>query len=185
MKRNLLIIWLPLVAASTIILGSVYVVIQQGLRQSANSPQIELSEDGAKALAGGISAGTFVSADKSDISKSLVPFTIVYDESGNPITSSGFLDGTAPVPPRGVFEYARTHADDRLTWQPEPNTRIAAVVKHFQGASSGFILVGRSLRDVEIRESQAEFIFGFAWILTVLVTLLVTASATAWLRPRS
>ena len=38
--------------------------------------------------------------------------------------------------------------EDRLTWQPEPGVRSATVVVHYQGAQAGFVMAGRSLREV-------------------------------------
>ena len=51
-----------------------------------------------------------------DIDRSLQPFALVYDDSGNLIFSNGHLDQAIPTPPRGVFNYLRSHSIDKFTW---------------------------------------------------------------------
>ena len=77
----------------------------------------------------------------------------------------------------------------RLTWQPTPDVRIAAVTVYFSDSDqsiattssssvklrSGFVLVGRSLREVEARERQLGFIMGVGWILFLVATLISVA----------
>ncbi len=41
--------------------------------------------------------------------------------------------------------------EDRITWQPEPGIRSAVVVVHYTGATPGYVMAGRSLREVEWR----------------------------------
>jgi hypothetical protein len=48
---------------------------------------------------------------------------------------------------------------------------IAAVVARIQGAQPGFVLAGRSLREVEVREDNAELEAGAAWIVTLGASL--------------
>ena len=55
--------------------------------------------------------------------------------------------------------------------------RIATVVVGYTGTKPGFVLAGRSLREVEKRESQVEMEVEVAWIITLLGSLvIVTAS---------
>jgi hypothetical protein len=88
-----------------------------------------------------------------DLEQSLEPFAIFYDDHGTPTASNGHLNQAIPSPPSGVFRYLRSHDTDTVTWQPQPNVRIAAVIHRVAGPSPGFILAGRSLRMVEEQES--------------------------------
>jgi hypothetical protein len=153
----------------TIIFGTIYVVAQQILRQSANDPQIQMTEDIANILNSGADPQRMVPAQKIDMTRSLAPFLIVYDMSGNPIASSVILNGGIPVPPRGVFDYARVRGEDRVTWQPAPEVRNAAVIVPYK---DGSVLVGRSLRETERREDQAMVLAGFGWFCSVVLLLL-------------
>ena len=111
--------------------GLVYLAVQQVLRQSANDPQIQLAEDAANALAQNETTTNILSgAHTVDVGQSLAPFFLIYDDTGKPIASSGLLHGEIPSPPLGVFDYTRTHGQNRITWQPEPTVRIASVIQH-------------------------------------------------------
>jgi hypothetical protein len=103
---------------------------------------------------------------------SLAPFVIVYDDNGKLLSSSGFLNNEVPVLPHGVLDYARANADDRITWQPASTTRIAAIIKHFGGKTPGFIVAGRSMREIENRESQLLLMVAAAWVGLIVLSLI-------------
>jgi len=174
--------WLPIAVAVTLLTALVYVVVQQDLRLSANDPQIQLAEDAATALAGGQPAQSVANGPTVDMAQSLGPYLIVFDDGGHPIAASGTLDGKVPAPPAGVFTYVAAHGEERLTWQPRSGVRVAAVVVRYAGAaSSGYVLAGRSLREVEQREDQLLALAALAWTVTMGATL-VAATLTAWIR---
>lgn len=164
--------WLPLAIAGTIVLFALYAAIQQDMRTGANDPQVQLAQDGAAALEGGLAPTALVGTAKVDMHASLAPFVIIYDDAGKVVASSGTLNGQVPILPSGVFDYAKT-ATDRITWQPASTTRIAAIVKHFDGAHPGFIAAGRNLREVESREHQLLLMIGAAWIGLLILTFFV------------
>lgn len=162
--------WIPLTVAVTMTCGLVYVTAQQIYRQSANDPQIQLSEDTARDLESNQPEKIVPSAN-INISKSLNTFLIVYDQSGQPVLSQAVLDGKIPSPPAGVFEYVSQNGEDKITWQPKNGVRIAAVVNKYQSASgSGFVLAGRSLREVENRVDQLGIKVLIAWVITLATT---------------
>ena len=163
--------WVVVVAVATIFCGLVYAAVQQDMRQGANDPLIQMAEDAAEKLSGGVNPSSIVLAqDFVDIRKGLAPFEIVYDDAGNTLYGYGVLDGKIPSPPKGVFEYARIHGENRLTWEPARGVRMAIVVVKFSGSnSSGFVLAGRSLREVEKRERQLELEVFAAWIVCMMV----------------
>jgi hypothetical protein len=77
--------------------------------------------------------------------------------------------------PAGILDYVRTRGEDRVTWQPEPGVRIAAVVVHFKGTQPGFVLAGRSLREAEVREDNALIEAGMAWAFAMAASLVACA----------
>ena len=165
--------WAPLAVAITPICGLVYGTVRQDYRQSANDPQIQMAEDFAATLSGGQSVESLGKPPSLvDVSKSLSTFLIIFDDGGKPLVSSVQLDGETPIPPAGVFDYARKNGRNRITWQPKRGVRIAAVVTRYTGANSGFILAGRSLREGEKRMNNLLLITGFAWAASLLATLI-------------
>ncbi len=162
--------WLPLAIATAGLCGLVYLAVQQSLRISANDPQIQMAEDAASALDGGASVESIVPAVKVELASSLAPFIIVFDNSGNVTGSSAVLHGATPVYPSGVLDYTRQKGEDRVTWQPESGVRMATVVVRYR---NGFVMAGRSLREVEIRIGNIGKISGLAMLVIWAVTLFV------------
>jgi hypothetical protein len=179
--RRAVLVFLPLVVLATGLAGTVYLVAQQGLRSGANSPQLQMAEDAARALDAGAAPASVTGPATVDIGQSLAPFLTVYDAAGNPLASSGSLDGADPVPPKGVLDSAADGAPNRVTWQPRPGVRIATVTARWGG---GTVMAGRSLREVEQREDQALLLVGAGWAATV-VAVGVASLVVAWAWPRS
>ncbi len=164
--RNLLVVYLCIFAFVSVVFLTIYAAVQQDYRQSANDPQIQIAEDAAASLDGGGAFQSVILPTRIDIATSLSVFTTVFNDAGQPIGSSGYLNGEMPTLPSGVFNYVRSHGEDRFTWQPEKGVRDAVVVTKYSG---GFVLAGRSLREVEKRESAllAEVFVG--WLISVAV----------------
>lgn len=167
--------WLLIIVVVTGLIGIVYAAVQQDMRQGANDPQIQIAEDAAAKLAGGEPAQSVVPSEKIDIATSLAPYVIIFDAHVNPIASSAQLDGQTPTIPAGIFDSVRQKGEDRITWQPETGVRSAIVVTQFTGSTSGFVVAGRSLREVEKREDGLLQILVAGWVVMMLVTLGTTA----------
>ncbi|HZS42804.1 MAG TPA: hypothetical protein VFA52_01155 [Candidatus Paceibacterota bacterium] len=165
--------WLFPATIISLVAGLIYVSVQQNYRQSANDPQISIVEDASEFLASGTPPELLVGPSQIDIAKSLGVFLIAYDNLGHPLASSATLNGLIPVPPLGVFEYVQKNGEDRITWQPQKTVRIAAVITSYtSSSSSGFVLAGRSLREVENRESQLSWSVITVWALVMLISLI-------------
>jgi hypothetical protein len=166
--------WIPLAIAITLLCGLLYVTVHQNYRQTANDPQIQMAEDIAARLSNGDDPTRYSPMPHVDIGKSLMPFVMTVDVSGKIIASSAQLNGQSPMIPSGVLEYAKTHGENRVTWQPANGVRLATVVVPFTGKqSSGYVVVGRSLREVERRENQLTASIALGWIITLLATFVV------------
>lgn len=173
-KNNLLVrilpVWLTIVFITTVLCGFFYVSVQQVLRISANDPQIQIAEDIVTTLDKANQLPTL--SPVIDIKHSLATFVIIFDKQGRTVTSTAQLNGLIPNVPQGVFQYAQAHQENRLTWQPENGLRFAAVVVPY-GNKSGYVLVGRSLREVEKRIDQLTLFTGLAWISSVIGSFIV------------
>lgn len=180
--------WLPLGLAITGISALVYLTVQQDLRQGANDPQIQMAEDAASAFQEGADPVSLVPNDSVEISTSLSPYIMIFDEQGDLVVGNAALHSTAPSLPQGVFDTRAWSApvighhltwmvppgENRFTWQPEPGVRSAVVLVHVVGGQGGFVAAGRSLREVEKREDQLSFNVFIAWILTMAGSLFLT-----------
>ncbi len=168
--------WLIVALITTAFCGLVYVTEQQMLRQGANDPQVQMAEDIASALRNGESAASVMPSKSVDLVSSLAPFVILFNDQGTQTASSAQLHGQSPALPGGVLDYARGHGENRLTWQPEPGVRIAAVVTSYKGANPGFVLVGRSMREVEKRIDQIGLLCAITWLVTLGLALIILAA---------
>lgn len=174
--KNIVKNWLIAAVVTTALCGLAYVAVQQALRQGANDPQIQMAEDIASQLENGATAEAVLPANPVDMGRSLATFVILFNNQGSQTSSSARLHGQNPQLPGGVLDYVRQHGEDRLTWQPEPGVRIAAVVTSYSGANPGFVLAGRSMREVEKRIGNIELLCGIAWIVTLGLALIVIAA---------
>lgn len=178
-KRTLLS-WLPFAVCITLILAGIYIVIQQQLRQSANDPQIQIAKDTVFALEHGAKPDVFVAGTSIPLETSIAPFVIVYDDTGKPIVGSGNIKGVLPIPPSGVFEYTKTHGENRITWEPTVGIREAIIVLPFTAEKvSGYVLAGRSLSETENREAKA-----LEQILLVWISVLIGTFIAVWIKEK-
>lgn len=178
-----LAIWLPIAALATILCLTVYGAVQQSIRSAANDPQIQLAENAATVLNTGQDPQTLVPSSAIDMEKDLSPYLMVFDEGGNPIVASARVGGGIPIPPKGVFDHAKASGQNRITWQPRPNIRSAIVVVPYSSPQkSGFVLAGRSLREVEKRTAWLATAILAAWLVALVGTFLAAMAGRYLLR---
>lgn len=192
LKKSFLL-WLPFAALISFTCLLSYLLVQQDLRQTANDPQIEIAEDVAQALGSGAAPQDIVPPGQLiNIATSLDPFVVIFDASGKVLASSAVLNGTTPTVSNGVFASVEQHGEDRITWQPQSGVRSAAVIDSFASSTSlaaggnassssstsltmggGFVLAGRSLREIEIREDNILHLAMLAWIAGLIAMFAV------------
>ncbi len=167
--------WVVFVFFLTFSAGLAYLVGQQTYRLSANDPQIQIAQDVARVLMIGQKPDTLIPPNKTEISVSLAPFLMIFDSAGKQAVSMVMLDKKDPVVPSGVFATARSRGEYPFTWQPKPGVRVAAVLKYYNGNNnSGFVLAGRSLREVEKRENLLLFQISLAWLGGLVASALLS-----------
>jgi hypothetical protein len=163
MKRTSLFTHAASALIVTGIFVAMYATVQQVHRSTANDPQMQMARDISVRL-GAYNIVQLLPDDTIDISNSLGTFVTFYNHNGEPIRSTGLLDGKLPGIPKGVFEYARINREHDVTWQPKPGVRMAMIVESVPSSPEvGFVAVGRSLREVEIRESNLVSILLVIW----------------------
>jgi len=171
---------IPFLFVITVSCLFVYAAVQQNYRQGANDPQIQIAEDISTFLASGGKPGEVLNqSSQVDISKSLAPFVAIYDDTGKLIGTSGFLHGQAISIPAGVLAYAKKDSENRVTWQPEKGVRSATVSVYYStDKNKGYVVVGRSLREVEKREAKLCRMTFLAWIGSIVLTFFALAITT-------
>lgn len=166
---NILKLWLPLAVISTLSIMFIYLAVWQDLRLSANDPQIQISEDASNYFKNGGQIND--PPNKIEISQSLSAYFMVFDSKKKLMASSAVLHGKPAIVPSGIFDYAKNKGQNRFTWQPESGVRMAAVLTYFKGKNEGYVLSGRSLREIEKRiDTLTRVTFGI-WILSLFLSL--------------
>jgi len=159
---------LTAIAIITIIIGLIYCAVQQNYRSSANDPQVQI----ARELQGHLQKGNPLPfGDSVEMETSLSVFQQTYDKNANPLLSTGYLNGKVPRLPKGVFEYAKTNGEHWITWQPQENVRMATGIVRVNVGPVGYLVIGRSLNDVEKRRASMTKMIFMGWILCICVVL--------------
>jgi sensor histidine kinase regulating citrate/malate metabolism len=168
-------LWLMAVLASVVIVGFGYVAVQQNYRLSANDPLVQNAELIKSYLSAGAQADQ-LSNGSVDPSKSLNMFFAVADDKQKLLGGSLQVNGSTPLPPKGVFEAAKKNGTSKVTWAPAKGVRTAIVVTHYTGTKSGYVIVGTSLKEVEQHVNQLTLMAG-----ATLALLVVISTAAVWL----
>jgi hypothetical protein len=145
--------WLAMAAVWSGAMAANVLLQHQVLRNEGNDPQVQLAEDAGRALSGGVDPKALLpTAPPVAIEHSLAPWLTIYDAAGQPLASSGALHGAAPKMPGDLLQVALQGGGLRRTWQPEPEVRQALVIVPVRVGAAGFVVAGRSLREVEQRK---------------------------------
>ena len=172
-SQNTFISFLPFAVVTTFLSFLIFVVVQQNIRLSTNDQIAQIAEDTAGRIAPQNSIPSDFPTVKIDIARSLSTYVIVYDANKKIIGSTGSLDGNNPDIPVGVLNAA--HSDEnRVTWQPRKGIRSAIVAVYFKGKSEGFVVAGKSLREVEKREELLQTQVGIGWLFTLFISYITT-----------
>ena len=182
LARWAFLLWLPAAAASAVLAFTIYATVQQSIRSAANDPQIQLAEDAAARLDDGATPDTVVPTETVDPTKSLSPFVEVFDRSGVILASSGSISGEPPAPPIGVLTSSLKTDHNSVTWEPLPGIRIAAVAV---ASDDGFVLAGRSMREIEPREDRTLLIAGLGLLAAWGAAAIVAVYSASALRRRT
>ncbi|MGH7203050.1 MAG: hypothetical protein ACREHC_01235 [Candidatus Levyibacteriota bacterium] len=159
--------WMPLAVGISAIVFIIFWVVQQDIRIGTYDPQIQIAEDMATSLDNG---GIATTSGKIDISKSLSPFTIIYDKQGKIVSSNAYLHGKTPLFPPGVLTSKKgtdVQGENRLTWQPQDGVRLATIIKSY---NDGYVVVGRNMRETEVRISDQFNNILMGWVIALIAT---------------
>lgn len=156
-------LWLSAILVVTLLMGVLFVVVRQTLHLSANEPQASMAADVAYLLEHR-GKPTWESGAKIDISLNMAPFIIVYDRAGNVVSGNAQLDGRTPQIPFEVLELASQKGEHSLVWTPQPEVRLAAVVRP---AGEYYVLSGRSLYVVDNQIRSFTIWLVSVWAITM------------------
>jgi hypothetical protein len=163
--------WFQMGLVITLVCGIFYVILQQYIRLSANMEPTQIAHDTAAVIVQGNTPPEGLAPNSLDLTKSLAPYIVVFDDAGKPIYSTAQLNGKMPTLPKGVFDYTKKTNEDSITWQPQANIRQAVVIVHYSGPNPGFVLAGHSLTLYENTTQNLMYKLITGWAGALLITL--------------
>ena len=161
--------WLAALLVVSLLNGLVYGAMQQVLRLGANDPQIQLAEDTAAQLAAGGAPSEVLPTRTVDIGESLAPYIMVYTEQGQPSAHPPLYMASSPNSPAASSTTCAAGARSVSPGSPTPECAALLSSCPFQAQSAGFVLAGRSLREVERRAEELLWEVAAAWGVMMLV----------------
>lgn len=163
---------LSAIAVITILIGLVYVTVQQSYRSSANDPQTQIVQELRTRLEFGRPIDHFLKNDSVDLENSLGMFVETFDKDGQPIQSNALLNGKLPNLPPGVIQFVKAHKEDWITWQPRKSIRLAMGIAATHTEPVAYVAAGRSLIEVERRIDRLITLCGICWTLCIAIVLI-------------
>lgn len=175
MSRQTLRLWLLSVVIGGGVTLFTYMAVQQSLRLGLNQPQLQIAEDTADRLSQGATPASILPSTTVDESRSLSPFVTVVDGNIHVLASSGKIDSKVPLPPASAFPDSQKRGSDWFTWQHDNNSiRDAAVIVPFSsGSLKGYVLVARSMSQVEDDIAHITVLAGFTLLGVLIAPALV------------
>jgi len=170
--KKIFALWVIMMFLVTFTSLLVYLAAQQTIRLGANDIPSQLAMETSIHLQNGQNAKDAIPAEKVDISKSLNGFVMVYDSSKNLVATSGTLDSSNPVYPKGVLDYLDQKTESRITWQPEAGLRFASVAIKY---NNGYIVAARSLNEPERLIGKLGQLIFLAWLACAVFLTAVLA----------
>jgi hypothetical protein len=144
----------------------VYATVQQTYRSAANDPQMQLARDIADDIKYTRSYRYYLD-NAVDPRQSLGTFMQLYNENGQLLFSGGTIHGKAPQIPKGVLDNAKQYTENAVTWQPTADVRLASVTEYTMRPDTAYVVVARSMMEVENREARLTQMIMLIWTIGV------------------
>jgi len=150
----------------------VYGTAQHLLRIGANAEPATQAKFLSQRLANGAEPAEIVTSYYANLPQDGATFTLITDENEKTIISTYRLNNQLLELPSGVYSYAKSHGEDRLTWQPEMGIREATVVMPYtsKDGKTGFVASGVSLRESENSLDALTLKLFMGWVLMMAVS---------------
>lgn len=174
------IAWLPIAVAILVFGGLLFFSMQQNYKLNANDPQAQIAQELITGATQGQDPATLVPPiGSTELGSSLAPFLFVANATGTVVGSSIIVDGKNPVIAESLLAYAKLKGENKLTWEPKKGVRAALVVMPYTSeADSGFVIVGRSLKEVDSRIKAQGIIIALGTLLALVLSYLVALYTT-------
>jgi hypothetical protein len=174
--------WIAGAALITLAAGAAWLGFGVSLRSGGDQQPLRLATRAASRLEAGSRLAS-VLPPAINMAASRAPFIMVFDRRHHVLVSSGRLSGRIPVLPGGVLAWAARHGEDRITWEPQPGLREAAVIEPYGQPRLGFVLAAQSLQTISARQRTLTWSIACCWLAALMVSFQITRLLPARIRP--
>lgn len=165
--------WSPLGLTITLIFLVIYLVMTQSYRHNSYDPQIQVVNDYVNNLEDGKKIDPAKITSKVNIKTSLSSFVMFFDKDQKTLASTAKIGGATPTLPKELLQDAKKKGEVRVIWEPEKGIKTATVVRYYQAKdNSGYVVTGRSLKEVENRISNLNYLITIGFIVTIILSFL-------------
>ncbi len=172
-RYRVIAIFLVLVAIFSIVFISICYTGRLVLRQQANDPQIEVTEQVAGIIRQGAPLEAIVgTAQQIDLSESDALFVAIFDKDKNLAGSTALVNGQPISVPSENFDLAKLQGDYRFDLEVTEGRKMAAVLKPVD--ENAYVLAGRSLAEFEKRADTLSLPIWIGWGISVLLALVLS-----------
>lgn len=173
-RYRVISIFIILVIIFSTIFVSICYAARGVLRQQANDPQVEVTDQVANIIRQGAPLDVIVSgAEQVDLANSSALFVMIYDKDKNLVGSSAVLDGQPLALPADALDKAKNFNDYRFDWQVSEYVKVAAIVKAVD--ETGYVVAAKSLAEYDRRADDLSQPLWIGWVISVLLALLLSS----------
>ena len=165
--------WIAGAVLITLAAGAAWLGYGVSLRSGGDQQPLRLATRAASQLEAG-SPPASILPPAITMATSPAPFVMVFDRRHHVRASSGRLNGRIPVLPGGVLAWAAHHGEDRITWEPQPGLREAAIIEPYGQPRLGYVLAAHSLQTTSARQRTLTWSIGCCWLAALTVSFQIT-----------
>jgi len=71
-----------------------------------------------------------------------------------------------------VLAWVASHGQQRITWQPQPGLREAAIIEPYAGPHPGFVLAAQSLQAISVQQRSLTWSVACIWLAALVLSFL-------------
>ena len=177
--------WIAGAALITLAAAAAWLGYGVSLRSGGDQQPLRLATQAASRLEAG-SPPASILPPAINMAASPAPFVMVFDRRHHALASSGRLNGRIPVLPGAVLAWAARHGEDRITWEPQPGLREAAIIEPYGQPRRGFVLAAQSLHTISARQRTLTWSIACCWLAALTLSFQITRLLPARIRrPRT
>ncbi len=172
-RYRVIAIFLVLVAIFSIVFISICYTGRLVLRQQANDPQVEVTEQVAGIIRQGAPLDAIVgAAQQIELNDSDALFVAIFDQDKNLAGSTALVNGQSISVPAESFDLAKAQGDYRFDLEVSEGRKMAAVIRPVD--DTAYVLAGRSLAEFEKRADTLSLPIWIGWGISVLLALVLS-----------